>query len=302
MEPGKSIVQLDKALRETPEFGITEEISSFSRSIELFDGNYHELRDLIIFFEDVNQSFYLEQDGNDEERRRLLRDIVRRMHNYVASVLSLIDHSRLHYRKLYDRNNIFPEYQSKVDQVFKFDPLSCFVKDLRQYFQHYGLPGIYFQTSWTRESGLMERTVRLRLTDLEHFTWSSTAKKFLVTQTEDINLLTLTDAYHDKVTVFYDWFQERQKQLHADAIRKVTDVKREMRRLALPDILNATLQFPDVTAQQFESTILKFLDEDTRIVLTLTEKNSKAELLCAIFKTMADIGPELENRIRQLYS
>lgn len=302
MEPGKSIVQLDKALRETPEFGITEEIRSFSHSIELFDGNYHELRNLLIFFEDINQSYYLEQDGNDEERRRLLRDIVRRMHNYVASVLSLIDHSRLHYRKLYDRTNIFPEYQTKVDEVFKFDPLACFVKDLRQYFQHYGLPGIYFQTNWTRASGLMERTVRLRLTDLKHFTWSSTAKKFLVAQTEDINLLTLTDAYHNKVTAFYNWFQGRQEQLHADAFRKVTDAKRKMRRQALPDILNATLQFPNFTAQQFEASILKFLDEDTRIVLALTVQNSKPELLCTIFKTMADISPELEKRIRQLYS
>jgi hypothetical protein len=301
MKSGKSIVQLDKALRQTPEFAITDEIESFSRSIELFDGNYRELRDLLLFFEDVTRSFYLEQDGNDVERRRLLREIVRFMHNYVAAVMSLIEHSRIHYRKLYERNKLFPEYQEKVDAVFKFDLLSCFVKDLRQFFQHYALPGIYFQMNWTKATGMMERTVRIRLTDLEHFKWSSLGKQFLASQTEDIDLLKLTDAYYEKVTAFYQWFQGQQEELHTADFKKVSEAKMEMRRLALPDILNATLQFPDITAAQFEATILKFLDQDTLVVLALMELDSKAEFLCNVFKTMTDISSGLEERIKALY-
>lgn len=302
MKPGNSIVQLDKALRQTPEFAVTDEIRSFSRSIELFEGNNSELRNLLLFFEDANQSFYLEQEGNDVERQRLLREIIRLMHNYVAAVMSLIEHSRIHYRKLYERNKLFPEYQGKVDAVFKFDPLSCFVKDLRQFFQHYALPGIYFQTSWKKATGMMERTVRLRLTDLEHFKWSSTAKQFLVEQTEDINLLTLIDGYNEKVADFYQWFQRRQKELHAQDFKKVLEAKEDMRRLAIPDILNSILQFPHINAVQFETSISKFLDKDTSIVLALMEPDSKGHFLCTVFKAMADISSDLEQRIKTLYS
>lgn len=302
MKQGKSIVQLDKALRQTAEFAITDEIRSFSRSIELFDGNYRELRDLLLFFEDINKSIYLEQDGNDIERRRLLREIVRFMHNYVAAAMSLIEHSRIHYRKLYERNQLFPEYQKKVDAVFKDDPLSCFVKDLRQFFQHYALPGISLQMNWTKATGIMERTVRLSLVDLKGFKWSSTAKQFFTAQTEDIDLLKLTNAYHEKVTAFYQWFQRRQEQLHATDFKKVAEAKQQMLRLALPDILNSTLQFPGLTVVQFEASILKFLNEDTLVMLALMKPESKAEFLCAVFKTMADISPSIEKSIYELFS
>jgi len=297
-ENGPSAVELEKKLRLTSEYLLVEEINGFRRSIRLFDGNHKQLKDQIIFFEDAEQSFHLSQPDNYEEKLYFQSEIMRLLHNYVASALSLIDHSRLHYRKLYG-NGTFPEYQKRVEDIFEKDPLASFVKGLRQYFQHYGLPEMYFQTKWQVDHPTLIRSIHLRNGELKEFDWK--AREYLNAQATDINLANLIDAYQNKVAEFYDWFQLRQEELHAIEIQKVNETRSKIRRLLLPDILNATLQFPEVTAASFEVTILPYIGYEEQIVLTLMEPASKAEFLLHVFKSMAEISPAIERKIVEIY-
>jgi hypothetical protein len=297
---GASAVALDKQLKATPEYLLVEEIRGFKRSISLFDGNYHQLKEQIDFFEDAQKSLHLDQAENYQEKIYFQSEIMRLLHNYVAAALSLIDHSRIHYRKLYE-NGTFPEYQHRVDKVFDKDPLASFVKGLRQYFQHYGLPGMYFQTSWQKDHPTFIRTIHLRNEELKEFDWKAKAREYLEAQTIDINLTLLIDAYQNKVADFYEWFQLRQDELHATEIAKVEELRAEIRRLVLPDILNATLQFPGLTAGSFEGTILPYIGYDEQIVFGLMEPESKPDFLLRVFQSTAEINSIIEEKIRALY-
>lgn len=297
---GASAVALDKQLKATPEYLLVEEIRGFKRSISLFGGNYQQLKEQIEFFEDAQKSLHLDQAGNYQEKLYFQSEIMRLLHNYVASALSLIDHSRIHYRKLYE-NGIFPEYQQRVDRVFDKDPLANFVKGLRQYFQHYGLPGMYFQTSWRKDHPTFIRTIHLRNEELKEFDWKAKAREYLEAQTTDINLTDLIDAYQSKVADFYEWFQLMQEELHATEIAKVDEMRAEIKRIVLPDLLNATLQFPGLTSASFEATILPYIGNDEQIVFALMQPGSKADFMLVILKSMADISLAIERKIRQLY-
>jgi hypothetical protein len=298
---GQSIIEIDNQLRQMPEYKLVEEIRSFSRSLQLFDGNYRELKERLEFFEDAQRSIYLDQAGNELQKQHFYSEVIRLVHNYVAAAFSLVDHSRRHYRKLYSINS-FPEYVERVKLTFADDPLSNFMKGLRNHFQHYGLPFMYFQTSWNRAQPEIKRTIHLSNDALKEFDWDLRSLEYLNSQVNDINLTTLIDTYQKKVMEFYEWFQSRQEQIHDAEFKKVEGIKAKMRRLALPDILNATLQFPNIDRANFEGSILRFLSNDEQIVFALMETDSKAEFLLIVFKAMADISPAIEKRIRELYS
>jgi hypothetical protein len=85
---------------------------------------------------------------------------------------------------LYEDNNLFPEYQERVDNEFKYDPLSKFVQDLRRYCQHFKSPIVMFRTT-ADGNGRPIRNISIPLDDLQAFKdWSAPAKKYLRTKVD----------------------------------------------------------------------------------------------------------------------
>jgi hypothetical protein len=299
-QTNQSVLALDKELKATAAYHVVKEIRGFSRSIKLFEGNYQQLADSLEYFSDAERSFELEQAGHEKLKVHFQSEVVRLIHNFVAAALSLVDHTRIHYRKLYGEGE-FPEYRDRLGEAFADDQLANFVKGLRQYFQHFGLPHIYFETAWSRDNPIFLRTVRLRNRELQDFDWKQKAREFLLSQSEDIDLFLLVKTYHEKVVQFYEWFQGRQEEIHADQFAEVAEKQMQIRRIALPDILNGLLQMPDINAEMFETNVIKFLDEDELVMYALMESNSKAEFLLLVFKQMAEISTSIEKRIRALW-
>ena len=66
--------------------------------------------------------------------------LLQQFHNYLASAGTLVDHTR----RIADEEKIGPElldlYRDRVSLTFAVSPVARFIKDLRKYFLHYGLP------------------------------------------------------------------------------------------------------------------------------------------------------------------
>jgi hypothetical protein len=163
-----------------------------------------------------------------------LDDVIRLLHNYVASVMSLVEHTRRLYNKLYAAGNEFTDYQPRVDQEFVQDPLAQFVQCLRLYCQHYKAPNLDITVSWNQGDARPTRTVSLLVEDLKTFDgWTPVARKYLDTINEKIEIVTLATAYRDKVITFYQWFQSRQEEIHKEEIQRFRDKDRELLLLML---------------------------------------------------------------------
>lgn len=146
---GRRIVELGNEIEKLPGFKhYYQNLKGLDISLHIFTRNYTDLKNIITFittdprgaiFYTVENRYKLEEFGYD---------VICRIHNYVAAAKSLVDHTHNLTGKLYKINNLFPEYQEKIDDDFKYDPLSKFVQDLRRYCQHFKSPIVMFRTTF----------------------------------------------------------------------------------------------------------------------------------------------------------
>ena len=88
--------------------------------------------------ETVSDGFSMMTDARKVQA--FLIDMLRPVHNFVASAATLIDHARILYNELYKPGNLMPSYPAKIAADFANDGISQFVKDLRNYCLHRRLP------------------------------------------------------------------------------------------------------------------------------------------------------------------
>lgn len=153
-----------------PEYKLYQDFASLDLSIYTFHKNYVALNTILTFLASDERADLFFAVRNRDKLAQVGRDVVCYIHNYVASALSLIDHTRNLYNKLYVPAQQFPDYQERVTAEFVQDPLAQFVVCLRLYCQHYKAPNITVETTYP--NGFNARPVRrilLALTDLQTF-------------------------------------------------------------------------------------------------------------------------------------
>lgn len=236
MNRGIKILQLMDELRQMPEYALIVELQGFSASIYTFDRNYQELGKLMDFLANNPKAEPLHWLRNRDQLMAAMRDVIRLLHNYVAASISLIDHTRRLYKRLYSKSGNFSDYQPRVNSEFAQDPLSQFVKCLRQYCQHYKAPNLDITTSWNQGDEKVTRSFNLLKEDLESFDgWSATAHKYLEQVNEKVDILQISKLYREKVIGFYIWFQKRQEEIHAEELERFKKKESELLSLTLED-------------------------------------------------------------------
>jgi hypothetical protein len=289
-----------------PEYEIRQQLLAFNTSIYIFDKNFKELHRLIDFLLNHPEAEMLLAERNKDRLREVQIDIIRRLHNFVAASLSLIDHTRRLYNKLYADSDQFPEYQTKVDSEFKVDPLSQFVKCLRQYCQHYKAPDIGIKVTVTQsEEGMAERKQSiLMLDDLKTFdSWNSHAKKYMGSQGEDIDILEVASAYQEKVIAFYKWFQSRQIEIHSDELERFESKQAEFALLIFEGRVNACLNSKNNMPYRGEEIFLGiFSSGDFETIEQIPiDSSERVKLSIKILEGYYPVSDELKEKILQLY-
>src|ERR1035437_3601754 len=169
MNHGQTILSLLDELNAMPEQQTLGKISQFGISIEIFNGNYDELIHHLKIHNTPQVSLKLMSIDQRHLLHAYQREITRFLHNYIASALSLTDHARNHYRELYSDNNLFPDYQDEINKRFVKNQLAVFIKDLRQYFQHYQMPGVSSQLVYTKDTPDFVMTILLPTKEMAKF-------------------------------------------------------------------------------------------------------------------------------------
>lgn len=149
----------------------------------------------------------------------------------MASVKSLIDHTRRTYDKLYKDTDLLTDYQARLKTDFANNPQSQFIQKLREYAQHYKAPIISFRTNVDKE-GRPVRRIFIPLDKLKQFDgWNAVARKHLEALKDDFNVLEEMTIYRDKVTAFYEWFGARQMEIHASELQEFDEKRAALNQL-----------------------------------------------------------------------
>ena len=224
-----TIVSLITDLEAMPEYSLFRSLMSFNISIFTFDKNYSDLQSFIGHVTSNPKYEQIHFVRHRDQLEEAMMHIIRLLHNYVASALSLIDHSRRVNKRLYQEEDLFPDYPTRASDDFTHDPLSQFIKCLRHYCQHYRSPNLQLTTSIASPTSPAVRTIELVKEDLISFDgWNSTAKKFLVSFEEKIDVLAIASEYRLKVLSFYKWFQLRQREIHSQEFEVMREKEGEI--------------------------------------------------------------------------
>ncbi len=231
LSKGRRIVELGDEIEQLPGFKLYRDQQGLDITLYIFHKNFTDLSNIITFITADPRGAMLFTVENRHKLEEFGYDVICRIHNYVAAAKSLVDHTHNLYGKLYKDNNLFPEYQERIDNDFKYDPLSKFVQDLRRYCQHFKSPIVMFRTT-LYSNGSPIHSVSIPLDELQAFKdWSAPAKKYLRTIQEKVDVLEVATAYRDKVIAFHNWFRSRQEEIHANELKELDDKKDELREL-----------------------------------------------------------------------
>lgn len=155
------------------------------------------------------------------------REVARRVHNFVAASLMLVEHTRIFMREQYADTPFLDRYQAKVNGEFADNPLVRFVQDLRNFMLHKGLPDsemfLDFQpNSALPGSGTLTTGIRIRSAHLSIWSgWSDQARAFIGGSGEFLEIRSFVEAYTDKIQLFHDWLQDELDRFHQADLDKL---------------------------------------------------------------------------------
>ena len=237
MEPDPlAIMDMHAELRRTEAWRIRLDIFRLIRSWRLFVGNREELEELLGEATEPPQALELWSQDNRKEFEEFLEEVDRLLHNFVASAMTLVYHSRdtVERRLPPDPGDKLAErYQILVDALFTESPLAQFVQSLRNVTLHVRLPVAYGVSRWSREEGLSRTVVLDRDYMLARGDWSSLAKQYLEEADEKIALLQVIQGYSQNVRQIQTWLRRALMERHRGPLRELETRHAELRELWL---------------------------------------------------------------------
>lgn len=242
------IRDLEEQLADAPGAEILHELRRLDEySLHLFNRNFDALNELVggLSSPEVDHSAFMNR-VNRGKSHVVRKEILFRLHNYVASAKSLVDHSRIVYEKMYEREGKMEEYENVKKERLIEDKLVQFVQELRQMCQHYKLP--YVGSSWE----IMSNDFKFLLSKdelLQFDNWNSRAKEFIERHDESIDLKEVIDGYHRKILSFHRWAIDKYKDMYSSELEeidrineKINDKKKELIASELEDALYGSLR------------------------------------------------------------
>jgi len=203
-------------------------LQHLTTSHHIVKGNYQDLKRLITT---VESDIMIMADKNRKQFDVALKEITRMLHNYLASVHSLIDHSRRYRRKL----NNDTLNQNNEREINKLTRNKCviFVKKFRNYIQHYSLPIIAGHVHlWRKDVDEpdFEEDFKILLNKEELLKWDGWNKisKDFIENHEELVLRTIFDEYERMNNIYYEWFYNEVIKTHKDKIEELRKLENEI--------------------------------------------------------------------------
>lgn len=268
--------------------------------------NFRELRNHVNGYRDLNsnKSFIDRNFLNKLELQNFLNEAQRLIHNYVTSTQSLIDHQRRHQKKLADIKDAFSEYQNEIDSRFIKDPLSNFIGQLRNYYNHYAIATISSNKVLDGMTNELSAKLEISLDDIKKtsFDWNQYSKIYLNSSDGQTELLTLFEEYHEKVLAFQKWYKNRLEDIFRQEIEFVESRRKELASKEIQALFSHIEGKKGFNRWMVENIIFKYLDIDhTNEIIGEEDSRKKADMIIRALARFITIPPAIFAMIAILY-
>ncbi len=220
----RNISDLHHSIEQSKGKDIHLRLRGLNHTKEILNRNYFWLLQLNKFIPQHIEILHLE---NRNKLYDFQIELARHLHNYLASVKSLVDHTRVLKRKL----NLSSEFELLYEEqrkLFLGTDVIIFIQQLREFTQHYELlpSGIEVHVS---DDGNSE-TIILTLTTsglLEFSNWNAASKRIMEAHPKNINIFKLIEEYQSSVNEFYKWFYNEMEKLFKSELREFDELGKE---------------------------------------------------------------------------
>lgn len=187
---------------------LVRELRGLKDSVYTLDENFEDLNEMDVWFQ--KQGFQIQPMDRLGQLEPFQREYLRRLHNYLTSVYSLIKHTQ----------RINNNFGSNTFQSLYTEELGSrglmergeFLRQLRHYTQKRKLPPIDVTLIQEEEDGVRFAIVVLKSELMDWNEWNDDAKEYLRTVPNEVDIQIEVRQYHEKVGRFYEWyFEEIQK-------------------------------------------------------------------------------------------
>ncbi len=227
-EPDKAS-GIDIEIKESNAFRIYNRIIFLKDVFYIFDRNYSEFGKLLKAFNTPETILPFFDENKRNEMHLLINELIRHFHNYVTSAQTLVTHTRIMIRESYKNTEFINEYQTRIEKTFTNDPISVFVKDLRNYTLHHALPATFSQIQLSpNPQEITSRALLIKESLLHGYRWEPASKEYLAVAPSEIDLLELIDKHHEKFATFYDWLLNRLNDIHSVELEWLQKKNQEM--------------------------------------------------------------------------
>lgn len=201
--------------RQCKGYRIYHDLVAIQLTFYAFQTNFEELDCLIRLHYKLKIERKLGDFSDRSPLESLLIELTRRLHNFVFSAKSLVEHTRNFIHRWYNEDSaIKVEYSAEVAKCFGLSGVGAFTADLRNFFGHATSPFIASVIAGSHPFPDEPRcSLRLDTEEMhQQRAWSAGAKKYISSHRDGVDLGIYVEEYYELIVRFYYWLSERNEQ------------------------------------------------------------------------------------------
>lgn len=219
----KNIADLHKAIEQSKGREIHQKLRGLNHTKIIFNRNYFWLVQLEKYLAGNMEIIELR---NHDKLDDFQIEFARHLHNYLASVKSLIDHTRVLKKKLSLDEKFEEKYKEQQKTLLGTDTIT-FIQQLREYVQHYELLPTGVEVL-INDNDKEKITLILTTSSLKEFSnWKAASLRVLQTCSKNVDIFILLKEYQISVEKFYKWFYDEMGLIFKSELAEFDELGRE---------------------------------------------------------------------------
>jgi len=212
---------------------ISGRLEMLSINFFVFNRNYQELKRIIEGVKKPEQIMRLWDLRNRHELDIVINEVIRLLHNFLASAKSLVEHTRIVISDWYQETEFLKEYETQVASRFVNNPIIGFIEELRNFNLHFSLPitdaTLSIQMDKDKRSGTENFSFVIKKYGLLQWSgWTQKGKPFLKASKDEIEIGNLVDDYYQQIMDFHSWMEKRLREIHSEEFAWLSEMNKRI--------------------------------------------------------------------------
>jgi len=274
----------------------------FRNSYRVFNGNYRELIKEIVKSEKIDLFELTHSKNGKKKLQRYQLEITRCLHNYLASALTLIDNTRKQ-TKVQDNKTFQDEVDLRIKEHFIDNSTVIFIKDLRQFTQHYKMPQVSTTTSFSRtDDDELDKETKLWITTthLAGFEWKAASRKIIEDHPKGVEIKEIINDYFELVSSFQKWYEKRQKSLLKSELAYISKQEKILKKDQTIFNLNRFFATGSNKREDFEKVLFRHISTFFINKIAKSSKDNRVDLILRSLKNLKIKTTNYKDQIEKL--